>query len=243
MHSQAALGHILRDHGITPVIATKLALRASARAALAPPALRHPCLRLLALPVGGWPRRETAYPPVSDATLALCRLQSQHRPHGNSEVPSYPPNTFTAPDDRQSAPPTESCRSTPRLDRGARFRRRQRAASACKGKSHAASGRRRSRIAAREFVPHCSESCRRALQWEQWAVVRLMWKELLRARCLPAKLERAIDCMRLIAGRIARPPLGISVICERCLHRWLLSCSVAALWWSAEAIGLAAALR
>ena len=33
-----------------------------------------------------------------------------------------------------------------------------------------------------EFVPHCSESCRRALQWEQWAVVRLMWKELLRAR-------------------------------------------------------------
>jgi hypothetical protein len=32
-----------------------------------------------------------------------------------------------------------------------------------------------------EFVPHCSESCRRALQWEQWAVVRLMWKELLRA--------------------------------------------------------------
>jgi hypothetical protein len=53
--------------------------------------------------------------------------------------------------------------------------------------------------------------------------------------CLPAKLERAIDCMRLIAGRIARPPLGISVICERCLHRWLFSCSVAALWWGAEA--------
>jgi hypothetical protein len=61
--------------------------------------------------------------------------------------------------------------------------------------------------------------------------------------CLPAKLERAIDCMRLIAGRAARPSLGISVICERCLHRWLLSCSVAALWWGAEAIGLAAALR
>ena len=53
--------------------------------------------------------------------------------------------------------------------------------------------------------------------------------------CPPAKLERAIDCMRLIAGRIDRPPLGISVICERCLHRWLFSCSVAALWWSAEA--------
>jgi hypothetical protein len=33
-----------------------------------------------------------------------------------------------------------------------------------------------------EFVPHCSEDCWRALQWEQWAVVRLMWKELLRAR-------------------------------------------------------------
>ena len=61
--------------------------------------------------------------------------------------------------------------------------------------------------------------------------------------CLPAKLERAIDCMRLIAGRTARPSLGISVICERCLHRWLLSCSVATLWWGAEAIGLAAALR
>jgi hypothetical protein len=61
--------------------------------------------------------------------------------------------------------------------------------------------------------------------------------------CLPAKLERAIDCMRLIAGRTARPSLGISVICERCLHRWLLSCSLAALWWGAEAFGLAAALR
>jgi hypothetical protein len=37
-----------------------------------------------------------------------------------------------------------------------------------------------------EFVPHCSESCRRAavgtVQLEQWAMVRLMWKELLRAR-------------------------------------------------------------
>src|SRR6516225_5687190 len=43
--------------------------------------------------------------------------------------------------------------------------------------------------------------------------------------CLPVKLERAIACMRLIAGRTARPPFGISVICERCLHRWLLSCS------------------
>jgi hypothetical protein len=40
---------------------------------------------------------------------------------------------------------------------------------------------------------------------EQRVVVRLMWKELLRARCLPAKLERAIDCMRLIAGRTAQP--------------------------------------
>ena len=82
-----------------------------------------------------------------------------------------------------------------------------------------------------EFVPHCSESCRRALQREQWAVVRLMWKELPEGmECLPAKLGRAIDCMRLIAGRTARPSLGISVICERCSHRSLLSCSVAALW-------------
>ena len=86
-----------------------------------------------------------------------------------------------------------------------------------------------------EFVPHCSESCRPALQWEQCAVVRLMWKELLRAQgCLPAKLERAIGYMRLIAGRTARPSLSISITCERCLHRWLLSCSVAALWWGAK---------
>ena len=61
--------------------------------------------------------------------------------------------------------------------------------------------------------------------------------------CHPVKLERAIDCMRPIADRTAQPSLGISVICERCLHRWLLSCSVATLWWGAEAIGLAAALR
>src|SRR5262249_36660322 len=47
----------------------------------------------------------------------------------------------------------------------------------------------------------CSERCRRALQWEQWAAVRLMWKELRATRCLRAKLERAIDCMRLIASR------------------------------------------
>jgi len=52
-----------------------------------------------------------------------------------------------------------------------------------------------------EFVPHCSESRRRAVQWEQCAAVPLMWKELLRARGLPAKLGRAIDYMRLIAGR------------------------------------------
>jgi len=61
--------------------------------------------------------------------------------------------------------------------------------------------------------------------------------------CLRAKLERAIDCMRLIAGRTARPSSGISIICERCSHRSRLSCSVAALWRRAEAIGLAAALR
>ena len=34
------------------------------------------------------------------------------------------------------------------------------------------------------------------------------------------------------------PSSGTSVICERCSHRSLLSCSVAALWWGAEAIGL-----
>jgi hypothetical protein len=61
--------------------------------------------------------------------------------------------------------------------------------------------------------------------------------------CLRAKLERAIDCMRLITGRAARLLSGISVICERCLHRSLLNCSVAVLWRRAEAIGLPAALR
>jgi hypothetical protein len=63
-----------------------------------------------------------------------------------------------------------------------------------------------------------------------------MWKELLSTRCLRAKLERAIDCMRLITGRAARPSLGISVICERCLHRSPLSCSAAVLWRRAEAM-------
>jgi hypothetical protein len=53
-----------------------------------------------------------------------------------------------------------------------------------------------------EFVPHCSESRRRALQWEQWAVVRLYVERATEGmECLPAKLGRAIDCMRLIAGR------------------------------------------
>src|SRR5262249_43773602 len=61
--------------------------------------------------------------------------------------------------------------------------------------------------------------------------------------CLPAKLERAIDCMRLIAGRASPPSLGISVICERCLHHWLLSCSVAALWRRAEAMAWLQLLR
>jgi hypothetical protein len=83
------------------------------------------------------------------------------------------------------------------------------------------------RIAARTAGVHCRE---------QWAVVRLVWKELLSARCPPAKLERAIDCMRLITGRTARPSSGISTICERCSHRSLLSCSVAALWQRAEAM-------
>ena len=48
--------------------------------------------------------------------------------------------------------------------------------------------------------------------------------------------------MRLIASRTARLSSGISVICERCLHRSPLSCSVAAPWRRAEANGLAAAL-
>jgi hypothetical protein len=94
-----------------------------------------------------------------------------------------------------------------------------------------------------EFVPHCSENWRRGLQWEQWAVVRLMWEELLRHGMSPGEIRACYRLLRLIAGRTARPSLGISVICERCLHRWLLSCSLAALWWDAEAIGLAAALR
>jgi hypothetical protein len=57
-------------------------------------------------------------------------------------------------------------------------------------------------------IPH-ARRVRAALQrelparaGEQWAVIRIMWKELLRARDdLPPKLERAIDCMRFIAGR------------------------------------------
>ena len=52
-----------------------------------------------------------------------------------------------------------------------------------------------------EFVPHCSESCRRALQWEQWAVVRLMWKELLMS---PGEIRA---CYRLYAAhRRSRRP-------------------------------------
>jgi putative transposase len=41
----------------------------------------------------------------------------------------------------------------------------------------------------------------------------------------------------------ARRPLGTSVTCERCSRRSLPSCSVATLWWGAEVIGVAAALR
>src|SRR5262249_35597498 len=36
----------------------------------------------------------------------------------------------------------------------------------------------------------------------------------------------------------ARPSPGPSVICERCSHRSLPSCSVAALWWGAKVIGV-----
>jgi hypothetical protein len=86
-----------------------------------------------------------------------------------------------------------------------------------------------------EFVPHCSESCWRALQGTICGGPTYV-EELARARCLPAKLERAIDCMRLIAGRTARPSSAISIICERCSHRSPLRCSVAALWRHAEAL-------
>jgi hypothetical protein len=114
--------------------------------------------------------------------------------------------------------------------------------SDCRGKSHAASSRRRSGIAA------CAKSsCRIAARVADVGTMGGSPTYVERATegtgCLPAKLERAIDCMRLIAGRTARPSLGISVICERCSYRSLVSCSVAALWWGAEAIGLAAALR
>jgi hypothetical protein len=48
-----------------------------------------------------------------------------------------------------------------------------------------------------EFVPHCSENWRRGLQWEQWAVVRLMWEELLRHGMSPGEIRA---CYRLYAA-------------------------------------------
>jgi hypothetical protein len=83
-------------------------------------------------------------------------------------------------------------------------------------------------------APHCSELPARAAVGTTARGPTYVERATESTECLPAKLERAIDCMRLIAGRTARPPLGNSGICERCLHRWLLSCSVAALWWGAE---------
>jgi hypothetical protein len=87
-----------------------------------------------------------------------------------------------------------------------------------------------------EFVPHRSESCRRAAMGTMGGGPTYGERATEGTRCLPAKLERAIDYMRLIASRTARPSSGISIVCERCSHRSPLSCSVAALWRRAEAI-------
>ena len=52
-----------------------------------------------------------------------------------------------------------------------------------------------------EFVPHCSESCRRAAVGTMGGGPTYVERATEGTGCLPAKLERAIGCMRLIAGR------------------------------------------
>jgi hypothetical protein len=56
--------------------------------------------------------------------------------------------------------------------------------------------------------------------------------------CTPAlKGWRVTSATATQTTTCARPSLGLSVVCERCWHRSLPSCSVAAFWWSAEATG------
>jgi hypothetical protein len=52
-----------------------------------------------------------------------------------------------------------------------------------------------------EFVPHRSESCRRAAMGTMGDGPTYGERATEGTRCLPVKLERAIGCMRLIAGR------------------------------------------
>jgi hypothetical protein len=52
-----------------------------------------------------------------------------------------------------------------------------------------------------EFVPHCGESCRRAAVGTMGGGQTYGERATEGTRCLPTKLERAIGCMRLIAGR------------------------------------------
>ena len=54
--------------------------------------------------------------------------------------------------------------------------------------------------------------------------------------CIPAlKGWRATLATATLMMTYARPSLGTSVICERFSHSSVLNCSVAALWWDAEA--------
>jgi hypothetical protein len=52
-----------------------------------------------------------------------------------------------------------------------------------------------------EFVPHCSESCWRAAAGTMGGGPTYVGRATEGTGCLPAKLERAINCMPLIAGR------------------------------------------
>jgi hypothetical protein len=56
--------------------------------------------------------------------------------------------------------------------------------------------------------------------------------------CTPALKGRRVTLATATQTTTYAPPSsGPSVICERCSHRSLSNCSVAALWWSAEATG------
>ena len=53
-----------------------------------------------------------------------------------------------------------------------------------------------------EFVSHCSKSCPRAAVGTMGGGPTYVERATEGTGCLPAKLERAIDCMRLIASRM-----------------------------------------